>query len=76
MTFQASDLKSNYFFDFSDNKLHTIKLLYINHTSIKEYCLRFFPRYNKYWNLLRFTLSHLLAFLEFNPSAFFYKSIT
>jgi len=34
-------------------------------------------RFNKYWNPLRDTLSHLTAFLEFNPSAFsFHKGIT
>jgi len=27
-------------------------------------------RYNKYWNLLRFMLSHLLVFLKFNLNAF------
>ena len=29
MTFQASNLKSNQFFELLDNEFHTIKLLYI-----------------------------------------------
>jgi len=34
-------------------------------------------RFNKYWNLLRDTLSHLVAFLEFNLGAFlFHEGIT
>ena len=34
-------------------------------------------RFNKYWNPLRHTLSHLVAFLEFNPGAFsFHEGIT
>ena len=33
--------------------------------------------YNKYWNSLRTSLSHLIAFFEFNPSDFsFYEGIT
>jgi len=34
-------------------------------------------RFNKYWNLMRDTLSQLVAFLEFNPGAFsFHEGIT
>ena len=29
-------------------------------------------RFNKYWNLMRNTISKFISFLEFNPNAFFF----
>jgi len=50
-------------------KLYPIKTIY----HILYEC----RRYNKYWNLSRSMLSHLVTFLKFNPGAFsFHKAIT
>ena len=44
---------------------------------IRQYIFYKCRRYNKYWNPLRVMLSYLVAFLEFNLSAFsFHEGIT
>lgn len=52
--------------------LYRLQLIEIKHHIFYKY-----RRYNKYWNLLRSILSHLVVFLKFNPDTFsFYKAIT
>jgi len=43
----------------------------------RQHILHEHRRFNKYWNPCRTSLSHFIAFLEFNPSAFlFHEGIT